>query len=217
MSSITSSKNATREWKKGKWTTEEHDYANMIVSCFKAGYAPGCGQTTLRCYVAEKINCNPMRVSKKFSGLKGLGEKMNHLNSFNKEIELKMKTILEEKRSAFTAKEVEIERRANNKRKTYVPSLEQLLSGELLSDNARNKKRSNDEESVTRSDNPSDVSYFDESGKKATDAIEVDMSNVFTNLKNDENHLYEGSCDEELKKDQECEECEELLTFIEDW
>mmetsp|Transcript_9094 Transcript_9094/g.9148 ORF Transcript_9094/g.9148 Transcript_9094/m.9148 type:complete len:199 (+) Transcript_9094:111-707(+) len=63
-------------YKKGKWTTLEEEYAKEIILGFKSGEIslPKCdSKTTLRCYIAKRLRCDPMRVSKKFAGLAGLG------------------------------------------------------------------------------------------------------------------------------------------------
>lgn len=53
----------------GKWTLEEETFANRLISEFEAGFLTDCEEgTTLRSYLAKKLNCAPMRISKKFAG-----------------------------------------------------------------------------------------------------------------------------------------------------
>ena len=54
----------------GKWTREEEMYAYALVDHFQNGTLSDCDNgDTLRAYVSRKIQCLPMRVSKKFAGL----------------------------------------------------------------------------------------------------------------------------------------------------
>ena len=53
----------------GKWTAEEEALANSLVEQFEEGSLLDCLEgTTLRCYLAKRLNCAPMRISKKFAG-----------------------------------------------------------------------------------------------------------------------------------------------------
>jgi len=57
---------SARQLRRGKWTTEEENYAQMLIECFKDGTLPDAENgTTLRCYLSRKLNCAPMRISKK--------------------------------------------------------------------------------------------------------------------------------------------------------
>jgi len=51
----------------GKWTREEEDFARAISTYFCLGMLDLPNGTTLRAYLAYKLNCDPMRVTKKFS------------------------------------------------------------------------------------------------------------------------------------------------------
>ena len=42
--------------RKGKWTTEEEDYANKIISLFNRGLLPIPAGTTLRTYLSETLH-----------------------------------------------------------------------------------------------------------------------------------------------------------------
>eukprot|EP01035_Chromulina_nebulosa_P027700 gene27700-36455_t len=53
----------------GKWTREEENYADRLISDFEAGILSDCEDgCTLRSYLAKSLNCAPMRISKKYSG-----------------------------------------------------------------------------------------------------------------------------------------------------
>lgn len=67
----------------GKWTTEEEDYAEILIELFEKGqvYDEKNG-VTLRSFLSRKLFCAPMRISKKYAG-KGIGKKvfMSKVNS----------------------------------------------------------------------------------------------------------------------------------------
>jgi len=53
----------------GKWSADEEKLASLLVSDFENGSLEDCPDgTTLRSYLARKLNCAPMRISKKFAG-----------------------------------------------------------------------------------------------------------------------------------------------------
>mmetsp|Transcript_28217 Transcript_28217/g.28508 ORF Transcript_28217/g.28508 Transcript_28217/m.28508 type:complete len:260 (+) Transcript_28217:49-828(+) len=62
-------------YRRGKWSHEEESYANGLMFAFKNGLvSPTASEgKTLRCYLALKLNCVPMRISKKFPRYEGLG------------------------------------------------------------------------------------------------------------------------------------------------
>ena len=62
--------------RKGKWTTEEERYAQAIISMFNRGLLPIAAGTTLRCYLSEKLSCDPMRITKKFAGASCIGKQV---------------------------------------------------------------------------------------------------------------------------------------------
>ena len=51
--------------RRGKWSTEEEDFTQMIVETFKEGVLPLADGTTLRTYVSGQLHCAPMRITKK--------------------------------------------------------------------------------------------------------------------------------------------------------
>eukprot|EP00981_Chlorochromonas_danica_P013210 scaffold5974_cov158-Ochromonas_danica.AAC.11 len=53
----------------GKWTAEEENFAFRLIRDFESGVLLDCEDgCTLRSYLARKLNCAPMRISKKFAG-----------------------------------------------------------------------------------------------------------------------------------------------------
>jgi len=55
--------------KSGKWTAEEEQFAQRLIQDFELGLLVDCENgCTLRSYLARKLNCAPMRISKKFAG-----------------------------------------------------------------------------------------------------------------------------------------------------
>lgn len=54
----------------GKWSVEEETFANRLIVDFEFGLLTDCDDgCTLRSYLARKLNCAPMRISKKFAKL----------------------------------------------------------------------------------------------------------------------------------------------------
>ena len=55
--------------RRGKWTLEEEVYANKLIEAFKTGAIEDCEDgCTLRSFLATKLQCAPMRISKKYAG-----------------------------------------------------------------------------------------------------------------------------------------------------
>jgi hypothetical protein len=59
--------------RKGKWTQEEELFAEAIIREFRRGMLALPRGTTLRSYLAKKLHCDPMRISKKFAGAASIG------------------------------------------------------------------------------------------------------------------------------------------------
>lgn len=57
----------TQNLRKGLWTREEEEYARRLIDAFTNGLIRVEAGTTLRGYLAYKLRCDPMRISKKFS------------------------------------------------------------------------------------------------------------------------------------------------------
>lgn len=60
--------------RKGKWTTEESLYCDRLIEEFKKGNLPLAEGTTLRTFLAKLLNCDPMRISKKYTGDQCIGK-----------------------------------------------------------------------------------------------------------------------------------------------
>lgn len=66
----------SRPLRRGKWTPEEEAYANRLIQEFKAGLLPLTDGTTLRTFLSKLLNCDPMRISKKFVGSNCIGKQV---------------------------------------------------------------------------------------------------------------------------------------------
>lgn len=60
--------------RRGKWTPEEEAYANRLIEEFKNGMLPIADGTTLRTFLSKLLNCDPMRISKKYVGNNCIGK-----------------------------------------------------------------------------------------------------------------------------------------------
>ncbi|KAL3784802.1 hypothetical protein HJC23_013842 [Cyclotella cryptica] len=68
--------NSTPPLRRGKWTPEEEAYASRLIVEFKAGLLPLTDGTTLRTFLSKLLNCDPMRISKKFVGSNCIGKQV---------------------------------------------------------------------------------------------------------------------------------------------
>lgn len=77
-SSLTHKKTKARQHplRRGKWTTEEEAYATRLMNEFKSGLLPLTDGTTLRAFLSKLLNCDPMRISKKFVGNNCIGKQV---------------------------------------------------------------------------------------------------------------------------------------------
>nr|CCA21960.1 cleavage induced hypothetical protein [Albugo laibachii Nc14] len=80
----------------GKWTNEEEAYTVRIIHYFKLGLLDIQEGTSLRWYLAKKLNCEAMRVTKKLKGNSSIGKQIYRGSAFTKEKTLKMRRALEE-------------------------------------------------------------------------------------------------------------------------
>ena len=62
--------------RRGKWTIEEEEYAMRLIHEFKEGLLPLTEGTTLRTFLSKVLNCDPMRISKKFVGANSIGKQI---------------------------------------------------------------------------------------------------------------------------------------------
>ncbi|KAF1777873.1 Zinc finger, RING/FYVE/PHD-type [Phytophthora cactorum] len=54
--------------RKGKWSIDEHKYANLLMKQFKLGALPLADGLHLRVFMANMLQCDPLRVTKKYTG-----------------------------------------------------------------------------------------------------------------------------------------------------
>ena len=86
----------------GKWTEVEENYANQLVVDFERGFLDDCERgMTLRSYLARTLNCDPMRISKKFAG-RCIG-KLAYENCLTSSLAEKMKSPLNKLRAIYLA------------------------------------------------------------------------------------------------------------------
>ena len=55
--------------RRGKWTPEEENFVERIVEDFNMGILDVPQGTTLRNFLSSVLNCDPMRITKKYTGL----------------------------------------------------------------------------------------------------------------------------------------------------
>lgn len=84
--------------RKGKWTPEEEKYTNKVIEAFNMGLLklPESEHgVTLRAYLAEKLGCDPMRITKKYTGASCLGKRVYHARKLNIDAQMIERTRLE--------------------------------------------------------------------------------------------------------------------------
>lgn len=64
--------------RRGKWTIEEEAYVARVIQDFNSGYLNAPAGTTLRSYLSDKLHCDPMRITKKFTGDACIGKRVFH-------------------------------------------------------------------------------------------------------------------------------------------
>ena len=62
--------------RRGKWTYEEEAYAAAIIVAFNSGTLEASPGSTLRACLSERLYCDPMRITKKYSGDSCLGKRI---------------------------------------------------------------------------------------------------------------------------------------------
>ena len=65
--------------RKGKWTADEEEYTSTVINHFRNGLLILPEGATLRSFLAQKLNCDPMRITKKFAKASCLGKRVYHL------------------------------------------------------------------------------------------------------------------------------------------
>ena len=74
--STTKSKGTAR--RRGKWTLEEEEYVARVIQDFNSGFLNAPAGYTLRSYLSDKLQCDPMRITKKFTGESCIGKRVFH-------------------------------------------------------------------------------------------------------------------------------------------
>jgi hypothetical protein len=64
--------------RRGKWTVEEETYVARVIQDFNSGFLNAPAGTTLRSYLSDKLQCDPMRITKKFTGDACIGKRVFH-------------------------------------------------------------------------------------------------------------------------------------------
>jgi len=64
--------------RRGKWTVEEEAYVARVIQDFNSGFLDAPAGTTLRTFLSEKLSCDPMRITKKFTGDACIGKRVFH-------------------------------------------------------------------------------------------------------------------------------------------
>lgn len=62
--------------RRGKWTQEEEQYTSRIIHDFEHGLLNVPEGTTLRNYLSKTLRCDPMRITKKFTGDGCIGKRV---------------------------------------------------------------------------------------------------------------------------------------------
>lgn len=76
--STTRTKQGGTTLRRGKWTVEEEAYVARVIQDFNSGFLDAPAGTTLRTYLSEKLQCDPMRITKKFTGDACIGKRVFH-------------------------------------------------------------------------------------------------------------------------------------------
>ena len=64
--------------RRGKRTAEEETYVARVIQDFNSGFLDAPAGTTLRTFLSDKLNCDPMRITKKFTGEACIGKRVFH-------------------------------------------------------------------------------------------------------------------------------------------
>lgn len=72
------SRQGSTNLRRGKWTVEEEAYVARVIQDFNSGFLDAPAGTTLRTYLSEKLQCDPMRITKKFTGDACIGKRVFH-------------------------------------------------------------------------------------------------------------------------------------------
>lgn len=106
--------------RRGKWTTEEEDYANRLIHEFRLACLPIAEGTTLRAFLSNSLGCDPMRISKKFVGQNCIGKQVYRRRSTAEIEQLPAEYLSQVQRELAELKRRFIGR-ANQVLKSYIP------------------------------------------------------------------------------------------------
>ena len=76
--STTTGKSKGTPRRRGKWTVEEEEYVARVIQDFNSGFLNAPAGYTLRSYLSDKLQCDPMRITKKFTGESCIGKRVFH-------------------------------------------------------------------------------------------------------------------------------------------
>eukprot|EP01041_Mallomonas_annulata_P002471 gene2471-4795_t len=100
------------DWRKGKWTVEEEQFAEKLTEVFKSGQVILTEEDgrSLRSFLAKRLHCNPMRISKKFAKIYGLGTRFQPVEISQERVDAYMEE-LDHFEKIFREKDVEVQAR----------------------------------------------------------------------------------------------------------
>mmetsp|Transcript_1932 Transcript_1932/g.2020 ORF Transcript_1932/g.2020 Transcript_1932/m.2020 type:complete len:242 (+) Transcript_1932:63-788(+) len=101
----------------GKWTTEEELYADKLIELFFSG-RKDIGATehqSLRAFLAKKLQCSRMRVSKKYCSIDGLGRKFKSCS----DTDITEKIDVQGLEKTFFQRDMEVQSKRLKRRKYY--------------------------------------------------------------------------------------------------
>ncbi|CAB9510822.1 expressed unknown protein [Seminavis robusta] len=107
----------------GKWTPEEEAYVEALVEEFKLGLLPLAEGTSLRTFLSKMLNCQPMRISKKFVGSNYNGKQVyvRRKNSLSNEEVRSRRAKLQELERKFLAKASPMSAMASSENNNNIP------------------------------------------------------------------------------------------------
>lgn len=122
--------NLTAVMRKGKWTAEESAYCDRLIEEFKKGNLPLAEGTTLRTFLSKLLNCDPMRISKKYTGDQCIGKiifrrrdddvSANDMESIRKDLADLEKTYLEREQYNQRRREKRLESELSRDKNRFV-------------------------------------------------------------------------------------------------
>mmetsp|Transcript_33934 Transcript_33934/g.34570 ORF Transcript_33934/g.34570 Transcript_33934/m.34570 type:complete len:158 (-) Transcript_33934:283-756(-) len=104
----------------GKWTVEEEAYTTKLIELFLAGQLDSDIQEgdTLRAYLSKKLNCKPMRITKKYGHRQILSNLYQQDETHNK-YNIEDRQLLDELRDRYITKDKKVQV-IRKKRKKYL-------------------------------------------------------------------------------------------------